>query len=539
MADNQLFYGDNLTIMRNMPRASVDLIYLDPPFNSQRNYNLIYKQMTGLPVPEQEEAFCDAWELDPEKEEMARRMPIVLREYGVDESLVQFWQAWISALRNTQPHLLAYLIYMTYRLFEMRRILRPTGSIYLHCDSTASHYIKVIMDGVFGHHNFKNEIIWKRRYGSFSTVHTSRRFGVSTDTILFYTKGNKATFHPQYTFDNPQYQAYVKKAFRYVDESGRRYRIDNLANPAPRPNLMYEYKGYHHPPNGWAISREKMEQWDQEGRLYFPKSPDGRIQRKRFLDELRGKPVQNLWEDIDMIGSQSSERLGYPTQKPIALLERIIRTSSHEGDVVFDPFCGCGTAICAAHLNKRKWIGCDIAILSVRIVREVLLRRYGLQDGQDCHVSGVPLSVDGARELFGRDPHQFQHWAVELAGGFCSARQSGDRGIDGRIYFETAAGLHSMVLSVKGGHLSPVHTRELRGTMERESHAELGGLICLEKPTKGMWRDVAEAGVHTYRGTNYDRLQIRTIQDLLDGKAFETPSRVHTMNWDRQIRLPF
>jgi adenine specific DNA methylase Mod len=238
--------------------------------------------MTGLPVPEQEEAFCDAWELDPEKEEMARRMPIILRDYGVDESLVQFWQAWITALRNTQPRLLAYLIYMTYRLFEMRRLLRPTGSIYLHCDPTASRYIKVILDGVFSHHNFKNEIIWKRRYGTFSTVHTSKRFGICTDSILFYTKWTRATFHPQYTFDNEEYKAYVKKAFRFVDESGRRYRIDNLANPAPRPNLMYEYKGYQPPANGWAISRQKMEQWDQEGRLYFPKSKEGRIQRKRF-----------------------------------------------------------------------------------------------------------------------------------------------------------------------------------------------------------------------------------------------------------------
>jgi adenine specific DNA methylase Mod len=159
---NQLYYGDNLTIMQNMPSACVDLIYLDPPFNSQRSYNLIYKQMTGLPVPEQEEAFCDAWELDPEKEEMARRMPIVLQHYDVDDALIQFWKAWIDALRHTQPRLLAYLVYMSYRLFEMKRLLRSTGSIYLHCDPTASHYIKVIMDGVFGYQNFRSEIIWRR-----------------------------------------------------------------------------------------------------------------------------------------------------------------------------------------------------------------------------------------------------------------------------------------------------------------------------------------------------------------------------------------
>lgn len=529
---NRLFYGDNLTIMRNMASDSVDLIYLDPPFNSQRNYNLIYKQMTGLPVPEQEEAFCDAWELDPEKEEMARHMPIVLREYGVDESLVQFWQAWITALRNTQPRLLAYLIYMTYRLFEMRRLLRPTGSIYLHCDPTASHYVKVIMDAVFGHQNFRNEIIWKR---TSSHSNATRRFGDENDTILYYSKTDRPVFYRCFV---PHSDAYIKSHYSMVDEHGRRFTTRDLRNPGVRPNLMYEYKGYKPHPNGWSISKDKMEQLDAEDRLYFPQSQNGGIRLKLYLHESKGTPVWNIWDDIPPINSQAHERLGYPTQKPIALLQRIIQTSSNEGDVVFDPFCGCGTAICAAHLNKRRWIGCDIAILSIRIVREVLLRRYGLQEGQDYEVSGVPLSVEGAQELFARDPRQFQHWAVELAGGFCSVKHSGDRGTDGRIYFETSAGLRSMVLSVKGGHLSPAYIRELRGTLEREDDAELGGFICLEKPTKGMWRDVAEAGMYTYLGKSYDRLQIRTIADLLAGKAFDTPSRVQTMNWDRQIRLP-
>ena len=180
LTKNQLLYGDNLTIMRTMPNACVDLIYLDPPWNSKRNYNLIYKKLTGQPVPEQEEAFCDTWEMDPEKEEMARRMPIILREYGVDEDLVQFWRAWIDALRHVQPRLLAYLVYMTYRLFEMRRILRPTGSLYLHCDPTVSHYIKVIMDGVFGHQHFTNEIIWRR-----TTAHSdAKRYASLHDVIL-------------------------------------------------------------------------------------------------------------------------------------------------------------------------------------------------------------------------------------------------------------------------------------------------------------------------------------------------------------------
>jgi DNA modification methylase len=535
---NHLYYGDNLTIMRHLPSACVDLIYLDPPFNSQRSYNLIYKNLTGQPIPEQEEAFCDAWEMDPEKEEMVRRMPIVFRDYGADEGLIQFWKAWIGALRHTQPRLLAYLVYMSYRLFEMRRILKPTGSIYLHCDPTASHYIKVIMDGIFGHPNFRNEIIWQRRYGAFSTVHQSNKFGSAADVLLFYGKTKDAKFHPQYSFDDPKYQQYVNRTFRHTDEQGRRYRIADLANPSPRPNLMYEYKGYKPPPNGWAISREKMEQWDKEGRLYFPRNPNGRIQRKRFYDELRGKPVQNIWADINMISSRSSERLGYPTQKPIALLERIIKASSNPGDVVFDPFCGCGTAICAAHLQGRKWIGCDIAILSVKIVRDVLLKRYGLKEGEHYQISGVPRSVEGAQDLFDRDPFQFQHWAVELAGGFASVKRSGDRGIDGRIYFETKAGLKSMVLSVKNGKLTPAFIRELRGTMERETDTEFGGLICLQHPTKGMLSDVAEAGMWEYLGRAYPKLQIRTVEELLEGKGFDTPSQVQTLDWAKQAVMP-
>lgn len=537
---NRLYYGDNLTIMKEfIPRKSVDLIYLDPPFNSQRNYNLIYRQLTGQPVPEQEEAFCDAWELDPEKLDMMRRMPIVYEEYGVDPDLAKFWDAWIKALRNTQPRLLAYLLYMTIRLFEMNLHLSSRGSIYLHCDSTVSHYIKIIMDGVFGHQNFRNEIIWKRRYGAFSTVHKSTKFGASTDTILFYVKSKDAVFHPQYSFEDEKYKKYVERTFKHIDEKGRRYRIADLANPAPRPNLIYEYKGYKPPQNGWAISKEKMAQWDKEGRLYFPKNPNGRIQRKRFLDELKGKPVQNLWDDIKMISSQSGERLGYPTQKPIALLKRIIEASTNPGDVVFDPFCGCGTAIYAAHLLGRKWIGCDIAILSIHLVQDVLLKRYGLEEGRDYLVAGIPKSVEGAHDLFARDPHQFQHWAVELAHGFASAKFSGDKGIDGRIHFETKEGLKNMVLSVKGGGKpTPVWMRELGGVVQREEDTRMGGLICLKKPTKGMREEETRGGIYSYEGRDYSRLQIRTIQDLLDGKWFDTPSMVRTLGKSSQTIMP-
>jgi DNA modification methylase len=530
---NRLLYGDNLTIMQNMPSGCVDLIYLDPPFNSQRSYNLIYKQRTGLPVPEQEEAFCDAWEMDPEKEEMARRMPIVLREYGADESLVAFWNAWINALRNTQPRLLAYLIYMAYRLFEMRRVLKPTGSIYLHCDPTASHYIKVIMDGVFGHRNFRNEITWKRSHAHNDAKQGSKHYGRVTDTILFYTKGDNYTFNRLYTSYD---QDYIDRDYRRTDEKGRRYRLSDIRGPggADRGNPYYEVMGvWRH----WAYSKEKMDQMIADGRIIQTR-PGAVPQYKRYLDEMPGVPLQNLWTDMPGINNRSKEFLGYPTQKPLSLLERIITVSSNPGDVVFDPFCGCGTTICAAHLGKRRWIGCDIAILSVGIVRDVLLKRYGLKEGEHYEVSGVPLSEEGAQELFEKDPRQFQHWAVELTGGFCSAKHSGDRGIDGRIYFDTDQGLKSMVLSVKGGNLSPAYVRELRGTLEREPDSLLGGFISLRPPTKGMRDEAAQAGRIEYRGRMYDKLQLRAVSDLLAGRLFDTPSRVETMEWEKQRVLP-
>lgn len=526
---NFLYYGDNLTVMRDrMPDECVDLIYLDPPFNSQRNYNLIYKKLTGLPVPEQEEAFCDAWEMDAEKEDMVRNMPIAFEEYGADKDLIEFWRTWIQALKHTQPRLLAYLVYMSYRLFEMKRILKSTGSLYLHCDPTASHYIKVILDGIFGHSSFNNELIWKRSAahggaGSYNNIH---------DTILYYSKGK----HPIWNSPRQPYDPkYIKSHYSNTDD-GRPYQLVSAHGAGSGPARKFGDVLLEPPPGRHWMSQEHIDKMMAEGRVVFTKS--GMPRYKRYLDDTDGMPLGTVWDDIPPINSQAIERLGYPTQKPIVLLERIIQASSNPGDVVFDPFAGCGSAIYAAHQLGRKWIGCDIAILSVQIVRDVLLKRYGLRDGEHYEVDGIPLSVEGADDLFKRDPHQFQHWAVELAGGFSSAKLSGDLGIDGRIHYETQVGLRNMVLSVKGGKLTPAFMRELHGVLEREPNAEMGGLICLQPPTKGMISEAASAGVYCYMGTSYDRLQIRTIEDLLEGKGFHTPSKVQTLDWVRQMRLP-
>lgn len=446
---SHLYYGDNLTIMRRMPKWCVDLIYLDPPFNSKQNYNLIYKNLTGKPVPDQAEAFCDTWEMDPQKEEIAKSMPILMREHGVADYYVEFWRLLINALRHTQPHLLAYLIYMVQRLLEMKSILRPMGSIYLHCDPTASHYIKVMMDGIFGHKNFRNEIIW-RRTGSHNKA---ERWGPVHDVILFYTASDKFTWnHPK----QPYMREHVEEHFEKDSQGYKTAYYGNVLTGSDTRN------GLSGKPWKGIDPTAKSRHWAIPGKLWEDSGIDGAgLNQHQKLDALydagfikidpaqawpmyerrirqgEGPAVGDIWAyqpytegtvfgtedgidaDVSWLKRRAKERLGYPTQKPVGLLRRIILASSNKGDVVFDPFCGCGTTIYAAHETERRWIGCDIAILSIKIMREVLTgERYRLVEGKHFDVSGIPVSVEQAEELFKRDPFQFEHWLVERVGGF-------------------------------------------------------------------------------------------------------------------------
>jgi len=538
---NKLWYGDNLTIMqREMGKHAVDLIYLDPPFKSDANYNLLYKTLTGKPVPEQVEAFCDTWEMDAQKEAIARSMPVLFRSHGVDDYYVDFWRLWMQALRNTQPHLLAYLIFMVQRLLYMKSILRPTGSIYLHCDPTASHYIKVMMDGIFGHGNFRNEIVWKRT-GSHGG---SKRWGPVHDTILFYTASDKYTWNRVFQDYDPKY---LSDFYRFEDARGR-YRLVTLTGAGTRTGdsgkpwrqVDPTQSGRH-----WAVpksaleaaypdrdlsdltTQEKLDLLDEAGLIYWPTR--GSVpQQKRYSDENPGVGIQDIITDIGPISSQSKERLGYPTQKPVALLKRIIEASTNKGDVVFDPFCGCGTTVYAAEQTGRKWIGCDIAILSIKLVREVLAERYRLVEGIHYEVDGIPVSVEQAQELFTRDPFQFQHWMVERVGGFPMQKKVADRGIDGRMYFEAGQSLQEMILSVKGGKLRPTDMRDLRGVMEREQVA-MSGFLSLQEPTRAMRAEAASAGVFTYGGVSYPRMQLLTVNDVLvEKREFHMPTRINT-----------
>jgi hypothetical protein len=342
------------------------------------------------------------------------------------------------------------------------------------------------------------------------------------DTLLFYTKTDKHTFNQQYT---PYSRSYVDGFYRYTDENGRRYRLDNMRNPGVRPNLHYEYKGYKPHPNGWTCSLEKMEQLDREGRLYFPKKPEGRIQLKRFLDEMPGMPLTNIWDDIPPIHAHAAERLGYPTQKPLGLLERIISTSSNEGDVVLDPFCGCGTAIDAAQKLGRRWIGIDVTYLAIALIRRRLRDAYGEGIDETYEVIGEPASVADAKVLAEADPYQFQWWALDQVHARGVERKKGaDKGIDGRIYLHEgdSADVKQIIISVKAGHTNVSHVRDLRGVLDREE-AVIGVLISMQDTTKPMREEAASAGFYNSPWGKHPKLQLLTVADILGGKGIDCP----------------
>ena len=374
-----LYVADNLRVMRGIESESIDLIATDPPFNSKRSFN------APLGSKAARQKFDDRWRWDEVTDEWH---DVIAADHPAIKELIEAAVAIEGGkvdgktgainIGRIENSIAAYVAWMAPRVIEMRRILKPTGSTYLHCDPAANSYLRLLLDAVFGREHFQNEIVWQRRYGTSSQVHSANKFGVSNDNILFYSKSANSTFQTQYSFNDSGYQEYVKRTFRHKDEHGRIHRIADLANPAPRPNLMYNYKGYEHPKNGWAISKAKMEQWDKEGRLEFPKRKTGRIQRRRFLDELKGKPVQSIWSDIKMIASRSSERTGWSTQKPLALYRRMIEASSNEGDLVLDPFCGCATTCVAAEQLQRRWIGIDIDPEAETVTNDRLSAETGL-----------------------------------------------------------------------------------------------------------------------------------------------------------------
>lgn len=506
---NRLYYGDNLDVLRrHVDDESVDLVYLDPPFNSNASYNVLFAEHDGTKAASQIKAFEDTWEWD---ESAARAYEGIVEAGGRVSQAMQAFRTFLG-----ENDMLAYLAMMAPRLLELRRALKQTGSIYLHCDPTAGHYLKMLMDAVFGPQYFQNEIIWKR-----TSAHSSaKRFGPVHDVILFYARSPEMKWVGGYQDYDEQY---VRDRFKRGGE--RPWKDADLTGSGVRHGETGQvWRGFDVTAKGrhWAYPPSELDRMDAEDRIYWPRKKGGWPREKVLLDAAKGIPLQDVWTDIFPINSQAQERLGYPTQKPEALLERLIQASSHEGDVVLDPFCGCGTAVIAAQKLNRGWIGIDITNLAITLVRGRLTDTFG--GTVEYEVIGEPVSLPNAAKLAADDPYQFQWWALGLVGARPVEEKKGaDQGIDGRIYFHVGDGrTRQIVLSVKAGHVNVSHVRDLRGVVEREQ-ADMGVLISLEEPTAPMRREAASAGFYASPWGKHPRLQLVTVEDLLTGTTIDRP----------------
>lgn len=460
---NALYYGDNLEVLRKyLPDNSVDLIYLDPPFNSKRDYNVLFKE-SGEESEAQIEAFTDSWKWGEETEKIYHQ----IMQYS-PINVAQMIDSFCKFLG--QNDVTAYLVMMTPRLIELQRVLKSTGSIYLHCDPSASHYLKVLMDQIFGKENFRNEIVWHYRRWTAA----SNNFQKMHDIIFWYSKSN------HYTFTKPLQP--------YTDPKWIENTVRGIVN----------------------------------GKLVRLKDEEGNYLKRE--KENKGVLMHDVWEDINFIAPTAKERLGYPTQKPEALLERIIKASSEKGDIVLDPFCGCGTTIAAAQKLKRKWIGIDITHLAITLIKK---RLNDVFKNIEFEVIGEPVDLEGAKELAKQSRYQFQWWTLSLinAQPLGEKKKGADSGIDGMIPFlENGGGLHRVLVQVKSGHVNVSQIRDLKGVLEREK-ADLGIFITLEIPTREMLKEATITGFYhsSVWNKDYSKIQILTIEDLLGNKKVEMP----------------
>lgn len=537
---NRLFYADNLGALRaHVADASVDLVYLDPPFNSNANYNILFKSPGGHAADSQIQAFEDSWHWNNAAEDAFEQVMRAGHPRAFD--LLRAMRAFLG-----ENDMMAYLSMMAIRLIELHRVLKPAGSLYLHCDPTASHYLKLLLDGVFGADAYRSEISWKRSSAHNDAKQGRRQYGNVRDTILFYTKSKSWTWnwlHTDYERD------YVESAYRHADADGRRYRRGDLTAAKPGGDVSYLWPikreagggewqadldeehlnprpGWDYrqvPPYNrrfWAYSKENMRAFAEAGRLAYAAS--GMPEYKRYLDEMPGVPLQNAWHDIPpAVGGES---LGYPTQKPLALLERIIAASSNEGDVVLDPFCGCGTAILAAQKLGRQWIGIDVTHLAISLIERRMKDAF---PGADFTVEGTPKDLASALDLARRDKYQFQWWAVSMVDAVpLNGRKKGaDGGIDGIIYFKPdGKRTEKALVSVKGGaNVGVQMIRDLHSAMEREK-APIGVFVTAAPPTGPMLREAAAVGRFTDEfDRGWPRLQILTLAELFQGKRPAIP----------------
>ncbi len=522
MATNRLFYGDNLPVLReHIETESVDLVYLDPPFNSNRSYSVIFGEhvQRNDDANAQIQAFDDTWHWTPETERLFRDMLL-----NSPTEVADAMQAFRTLVGESDA--MAYLVMMSPRLVELHRALKPTGSLVLHCDPTMSHYLKVLLDAIFGAANLRNEIIWQR---TGAKGYQTRRLASNHDVLLFYGKTADSTWNNDAAFEpyrEEELDAKTAEKYASKDASGRRYQLTSLVGPNdPRPNLTYEFLGV---TRRWRWSRERMQAAYEAGQII--QTAPGRVPRfKRYLDEQRGKPLGDVWTDIPPLNSRAAERLGYPTQKPLALLERIIRLTTEPGAVVLDPFCGCGTTVDAAQKLGRAWAGIDITYISIDLIIKRLQATFGQSVMDDVEVDGIPYDMQSAQRLFEKSPFDFERWAVSMLHAQPNEKQVGDKGIDGvRRFIIDSQSVGKALVSVKGGkNVPPTHVRDLAGTVHNARDAQLGVLITLNDTlTRGAQEVINTSGVWTHpaNGQDFPVLQHISVRDLMAGHRPDLPT---------------
>jgi len=541
---NRLYFGDNLKWLsdrKEFPDASVDLVYLDPPFNSNADYNVLFHEPSGSVSQAQFHAFTDTWSWADAAETYHAFI-----DNCPNVAVVELMEAFHSFLRNSP--MMAYLAMMAPRLVELHRVLKESGSLYLHCDPTASSYLRLLLDGIFEAENLRNEVIWKR---TIAKGLTSKRLPRNHDIILSYQKTNDAFWNEDEIFqpyDETNLDEKTAGKYCHRDENGRLYRLDSLINPNPnRPNLTYEFLGV---TRVWRWTRDRMQKAYEAG-LVVQTKPGTVPQGKRYLDEQRGRPLDDVWADISPLNSQAIERLGYPTQKPLALLERIITLATNPGDVVLDPFCGCGTSIHAAQKLGRQWIGIDITYLAINLIKRRLKDAFG--EEIEYEEKGQPTDFAGAKQLAENDKFQFQHWALSLIGARPLKEGEGkgaDRGVDGLLYFyeterkdlinrikedapvlrKDAAYREKIIVQVKGGGVGRSDVATLVGDVNNQKAAG-GVLVTLDKPSKQMRTEAADAGRYSsklWHDKDYPRIQILTVEGLLnETERIDAPPQIN------------
>ncbi|MEP9391119.1 DNA methyltransferase [Gordonia sp. VNK1] len=561
MEKNHLYFGDNLGVLKKyIDDESVDLVYLDPPFNSNRNYSVIFNRHGEIDndASAQIEAFEDTWKWTPTTESQFNEF--VTEAPGAVADVLTAFRTMLG-----ENDAMAYLANMAPRLVELHRVLKPTGSIYLHCDPTMSHYLKVLMDGIFDVRAFKNEIIW-RRTGAHSP---GRKFGPIHDVILFYTKaiGTSGFYY------NPQKTPYTKEHVRsrYTLQPDGRWKFTSGGNvltgaDASDGESGQTWRGVNPSAKNrhWAVPGfineqlspeeqqlgvlDKLEAAYQKGLIEIV---PGRAwpEPVRYLDSTGGSPMGDIWAyqpgtagvlegtdagidaDVAYLGPTSPERLNYPTQKPTGLLERIINTSCPEDGVVLDPFCGCGTTVDAAQKLGRNWIGIDVTYISIDLIIKRLQHTYGDEVIKEFNTTGIPKDYAAAQAMFNKDAFEFERWAVSLIGAQPNKKQVGDKGIDGvgRFMLDGKGGVGKFLVSVKGGKsLNPGMVRDLQGTVNAQK-AAMGILITLSEPTRGVLDAINHGGVwaHPITKQKFPALQHVTVKELMKGNRPQLPPTIY------------